>query len=461
MRATGMRPEGSRRAPSALPCTEFGPHVFDMGLAGSRHRASAASTKLGLHIFGTRLEAAKHGTNAASTKRGLARALPWAALLSAACTVSDPVATLHSPDAGGDIPDAWAEHCANSGPPLLLGDPAAGPLLCSGRLAQTLFRRAACSCEGLSLSAPFATDAFRSTVGPYTPGGTGGDVGVNGGLAANDRVTVGGSLQVGSLQLGNPLSVGGSLHSNGPLAGPGTSATVAGDAWVNGDVSLAAFTVGGVLTLPPEFTPGPAQAAELRREPVASVVPCACDAASRFDPGALIAHHTVDNDNAAIGLDPAALVDVTGERVLELPCGRFVLTRVAGPGHATLRIRGRTALFIPGGVNLLEALTVDVQPPGELDLFLAGGFLVSGQLTLGSSALPSRVRVYVAGTQALDISAGSTLAGNLYAPQAALNLSGNAEVFGSFFVRHLEASGAVRVHHDADVLTAGAACPNG
>ncbi|RKH31790.1 hypothetical protein D7Y13_11100 [Corallococcus praedator] len=389
-----------------------------------------------------------------------------ASLLASACTVNDPVATIHTPDAGagGPVPEDWTTHCANSGPPLLLGDPGAGPLLCSGQLAESLFRRAACTCEGLSLSAPFLADAFRSSAGPYAPGGTGGDVGVNGALSANDRVQVGGALQVGGasgLQLSSPLSVGGSLDSNGPLTGPGASATVSGDARVNGDVALASLTVGGVLTVPSEFTPGPAQAAELRREPVAPVIPCACDAASRFDPAALIAHHSRDNDNAAIGLDPARLEDVTGEAVLELPCGRFLLTRVAGTGHATLRIRGRTALFIPGGVNLVEALTVDVQPPGELDLFVSGGFVVSGQLTLGSTALPSRVRVYVAGTEALDISAGSTLAGNLYAPQAQLNLSGNAEVFGALFVRHLEASGAVQVHHDADVLDAGAACPAG
>ncbi|RKH08891.1 hypothetical protein D7V97_18145 [Corallococcus sp. CA053C] len=382
-------------------------------------------------------------------------------LLGAACTVNDPVATLHSPDAG-DLPDAWASHCADSGPPLLLGDPASGPLVCSGRLAETLFRRAACSCEGLSLSSPFSTDAFRSSVGPYTPGGAGGDVGVNGALSANNRVQVGGTLQVGDaagLLLAGPLSVGGDLDSSGPLSGPAVTATVTGNARVRGDVSLAALTVGGVLTVPAEFTPGPAQAAELRREPVASVIPCDCDAASRFDPGVLIAHHSRDHDNAAIGLDPATLEDVTGERVLELPCGRFLLTRVAGPGRVTLRIRGRTALFIPGGVNLLESLTVDVPPPGELDLFLSGGFVVSGQLTLGSATHPSRVRVYVAGTEPLDVSASGLLAGNLYAPQARLNLSGNAEVFGALFVRGLEASGAVQVHHDADVLSAGAACP--
>ena len=381
-------------------------------------------------------------------------------LLGAACTVNDPVATLHRPDAG-NVPDDWAEHCADSGPPLLLGDPAAGPLVCSGRLAETLFRRAACSCEGLSFSAPFLTDAFRSSVGPYSPGGAGGDVGVNGTLSANNRVQVGGSLQVGGagLMLAGPLSVGGGLDSSGPLSGPTATATVAGDARVRGDVTLAALTVGGVLTVPPEFTPGPAQAAELRREPVAPVVPCGCDDASRFDPGALIARHTVDNDNAAIGLDAATLEDVTSERVLELPCGRFLLTRVAGPGRVTLRIRGRTALFIPGGMNLLEALTVDVPPPGELDLFLSGAFVVSGQLTLGSATRPSRVRVYVAGTEPLDISANGLLAANLYAPQARLNLSGNAEVFGALFVRGLEASGAVQVHHDADVLDAGAACP--
>ncbi|MCP3142578.1 DUF7305 domain-containing protein [Pyxidicoccus xibeiensis] len=410
--------------------------------------------------------------------------------VSAGCTQSDLVATIRSPDGGleappadagppdggepGDggippdagippdsgVPPDWTAYCAGRGPPIVVGDTRVG--VCSGVLAERTFRKALCTCERLALSASLETDAFRGSMAPYQPGGAGGDVGVNGSLSANDSVSVGGTLQVGGdggIQLGRPLTVGGALYSGGPLNGSTVSATVTGAASVRGDVALASLTVGGSLTVPPEYTLGPVQAAEVLRGPVDAVTPCACEAASQVDVAALVAHHSRDNDNAAISLGAAAMEGITGERTLELPCGRFHLTRITGTGRATLVIRARTALFIGDVVDLGEGLTVDVQPPGELDLFIGGSVAVAGPLTLGSVDVPSRTRVYVAGSSMLALSAGSLLAGNVYAPGSLLSLSGNAEVFGSVFVRHLESSGALRLHYDADVLDAGVECP--
>ncbi|MFP2924665.1 hypothetical protein ACLESO_05495 [Pyxidicoccus sp. 3LG] len=363
------------------------------------------------------------------------------------------------PDAG--VPPDWTAYCAGRGPPIVVGD--TGASVCSGQLAERTFRHALCTCERLALSAPLETDAFRGSLGAYQPGGAGGDVGVNGSLVANDLVTVGGTLQVGGdggIQLSRPLSVGGWLYSGGPLMGSTVSATVTGAARVRGDVGLASLTVGESLTVPPEYTLGPVQAAEVLREPVDAVTPCACDAAAQVDVAALVAHHSVDNDNEAIGLDAAALENVEGERTLELPCGRFHLTRITGTGRATLVVRARTALFVSDAVDLGDSLTVDVRPPGELDLFIGGRVAVAGPFMLGTTEVPSRTRMYVAGSSVLALSAGSTLAGNVYAPGSLLSLSGNAEVFGSMFVRHVEASGAFRLHYDADVLDAGIECPS-
>jgi len=392
------------------------------------------------------------------------------------CTQGDLVATLHTPDAGGvgtsedagvsdggEPPGGWEAYCAGRGPPIFVGV-GRGASVCSGWLAEQTFQHALCTCDGLALGASFDTDAFRGSQGAYQPGGSGGDVGVNGGLSANDAVSVGGSLWVGGaggVQLGRSLRVGEVLHSSGPLTGSSASATVAGDARVRGDVALPLLQVGGVLSVPEGHALGPVQAVDIRREPVGPVTPCACDEASQVDVAGLIARHVGDNDNAAIGLDAAALEGVEGERVLVLPCGRFHLTRITGTGRATLSIRARTALFVEDSVDLGEGLTVDVQAPGELDLFLGGSVAVAGPLTLGSSATPSRVRVYAAGSTVLALSAGSTFAGNLYAPRGTLSLSGGVEVFGSVFVRHVEASGPLRLHYDADIREAGAGCTGG
>ncbi|AGC48444.1 lipoprotein [Myxococcus stipitatus DSM 14675] len=391
---------------------------------------------------------------------------------SAACTVRDPVALINTEDGGGGpvassdsgpkpTPDDLEAFCASTGPLLLVGDSVTGAQVCSGHLAERAFRFALCTCERLSLSATMTTDAFRSTQGLYIPGGEGGSVATNGGVSANDLLRVGGGLSAGGpdgISLGSGLTVGGGLYSGGPLIG-NVSAQVTGDAWVRGDVGVASLTVEGKLAVPAgRVMSGAVTASEVRREPVDSVAPCACDEGARLDIRGLIENHARDNHNAAVGLDASTLEDFRGERTLELPCGRFFLTRVEGQGRLNLVVRERTALFVRDSITVGERLSVEVVPPGELDLFIGGDVTVAGQFLLGSPEAPARVRVYSAGTGALVISAGSVLAGNVYAPGAALNLSGNTEVFGSVFVRQIESSGGLALHYDEDVLSLGRAC---
>ncbi|MCP3100580.1 hypothetical protein LZ198_17050 [Myxococcus sp. K15C18031901] len=403
----------------------------------------------------------------------LAGSLPFGA-----CTVRDPVAIIGAPDgsvgpvstpdsgtsSSEDPEDELAAFCASSGPLLLEGSSVTDEKVCTGHLAERSFRHALCSCDRLAFSASLTTDAFRSSLGKYTPGGVGGGVATNGGLAANDRVDVGGELSAGGLdgiRLGRSLTVRGLLYSGGPLTGDVT-AEVIGDAWVRGDVGLASLKVDGRLAVPEgRVMSGAVQATQLSREPVASVAPCACDTSTRMDIPGLIANHATRNHNAAIGLDADTLRGFTGERSLELPCGRFYLSGIEGEGRLDLVIRERTALFVRDGVVIGERLSIQVVPPGELDLFIGADMTVAGALALGSPDAPARTRVYVAGTGALGISAGSVIAGNLYAPDATLNLSGNAEVFGSLFVRHIESSGTLALHYDADVLALGSACGSG
>ncbi|MFY2562706.1 DUF7305 domain-containing protein [Corallococcus terminator] len=393
----------------------------------------------------------------------------------AACTVRDPVAFINTPpnDAGpvassdggttgeDETPDDQAAFCTSTGPLLLVGDSVTGAKVCSGHLAERAFRFALCSCDRLAFSAALTTDAFRSSMGKYVPGGQGGSVATNGGVAANDTLKVGGGLSAGGadgISLGRGLSVGGGLYSGGPLTG-NVSAQVTGNAWVRGDVGLASLTVEGKLAVPAERNmSGTVTALEVLREPVDSVAPCACDDASRVDIRGLIANHAERNHNEAIGLEATSLAGFNGERTLELPCGRFFLTGIEGQGRLNLVVRERTALFVRGDVVIGERLSVDVVPPGELDLFIGGDVTVAGQLLLGSVDAPARVRVYSAGTGTLGISAGSVIAGNFYAPAATMTLSGNAEVYGSLFVRHIESSGALGLHYDADVLALGSAC---
>ncbi|MDC0714681.1 hypothetical protein POL68_39900 [Stigmatella sp. ncwal1] len=386
------------------------------------------------------------------------------------CTVRDPVARVREEedagpgpgeeDGGPPLPEDWVTYCQGSGPPVLVGSGGAGTTVCSAQVAQQAFPYALCTCETLALSAPLRVDAFHGSQGPYTVGERGGALGVNGNLTSDNVVDVGGALSAeGLIRMGFSLSVGGDLHGSGSLMGNGTF-SMAQNARVRGNVEVGSLTVGGRLTVPSEsILTGPIQAAEVLRQPVEALSPCGCAPAAQVDIAAFVANHERVNHNADIGLEPSALEGFTGSRTLELPCGRFYLNRIAGQGGLTIVAQGRTALFVGEGVSLGEHLAVQVQgPEAELDLFIGGDVAVTGSLLLGGGAKTPRMRVYIAGAGILTLPVDSAIEGHLYAPQVLLRLSGNAEVFGSVFVRRVEASNTALLHHDLDVLNAAGAC---
>ncbi len=376
-----------------------------------------------------------------------------------ACSVEDAVAILPGSDRAG--------YCASGAPTRLVEDGATGREICGGLLASRVFTRALCACGELVVSAPAALDAFQGSQGPGSSGGAGASVGANGGLQVTSELTVSGSLQAGDpgIVLGAALlSIQGELRDAGRLQGASTTVRVGGDAWVAGDVELQELTVGGVLSHPAERRLSvPQPPPRVRREPVGPFAPpCSCDAPE--DVGAFVKNHVTAHHNADIGLAVDALADFTGDAALELPCGRFYLTRIHGAGSLLLRVTGRAALLVDGDVDV-GGLDVQLGEEAELDLLVAGGVSARGPVRMGSPGFPSRLRVYVAG--AFDLDAGdpwntlpesSELAGNFYLPRASLDLSRRAELSGSVFAQRVAASAGLFIHYDLDVLGLGERC---
>jgi len=378
-------------------------------------------------------------------------------LLLAACGVSDVVAVLPDDDGGAGVDAARADAAVVcGGPAVLVGD---GRLRCGGRVAETTFRHAICTCEGLVSAHSVTTDAFDSRTGVSG----GGSVGANGPVDVSGPLTVGGSLRVAStggvdLGAGAPLEVAGSLGSGGHLVG-NTSVDVGRDAALAGDVRVERIAVGGVLTQPSgtSFDVDVDEAPRKASAEVQVTLPCDCDEDALLDVAALAAAHRDANDNSSLGLDPAAFADVSGARELVLECGRYYLDRVGGTGSLRIVVRERAALFVDGDLSLTR-LEVDLEDGAELDLFVTGNVVGMARWMLGDTDTPSRVRLYVGGAGSVQLTGGGLFAGNVYAPRAELVTPAEVEVFGSLFVRRLAASGPIRVHYDRAVLAAGDDC---
>jgi hypothetical protein len=179
-----------------------------------------------------------------------------------------------------------------------------------------------------------------------------------------------------------------------------------------------------------------------------------------IDVKSLVAFGKANNDNATIGLADDALANVVGGRRLDLPCGRFYLTKIGGPGPIAIVVHGATALFIGQNVVAAGALEVTLDPQATLDVFIHDGIEGSGDLEIGSTQIPSQTRVYMGGNS-VGLTNTSILAGNFYLPSALLGFAGDKQVYGSLYVGSYAGSGALEVHYDSAILSAGNECDGG
>jgi hypothetical protein len=371
----------------------------------------------------------------------------------------------------GDAGGTRAEFCSGTGSPILVSASDAGAgAACVGGLAQSAFRWALCTCDGLVSATSITTDSFDGAQGAYDAGAAhaGGGLGTNGSLSAQGTLGIGGALWAADAtgMTVATASVQGELHAAGRVAS-GPSLTVGGDAYVLGDVAATGdLQIGGTLHQPSGATAGAGGTKTIGATVTGSfTVPpaCDCDPALLIDVASYVEAYRATNDDAAVAIDPDALANVTSDTALTLPCGRIFFSRVGGTGAITLTLSaGRTAIFVGGDLSSNGPFTIDAPPTSEVDLFVEGGVVAGSSFTLGSPASPAKARLWVGGTATVNLPNATLLAGNVYAPRAQLVLGPSATtVFGAIFVNRVSTQGALTIHYDESVLSAGVTCGGG
>jgi hypothetical protein len=89
---------------------------------------------------------------------------------------------------------------------------------------------------------------------------------------------------------------------------------------------------------------------------------------------------------------------------------------------------------------------------------IAGTLTSNNTITAGDIDRPSRTRIYIGGSETINLSGDSQLAANIYAPTSAIALSAPATIYGSLFVRRLDQAAPVVIHYDEDVLRSDIGC---
>ncbi|HEX8794075.1 MAG TPA: hypothetical protein VF765_24200 [Polyangiaceae bacterium] len=386
----------------------------------------------------------------------------WACVVACGDVVSQPIGAGAAGDAGGgdvlvhsegavDVVDAAGDasaFCSGQGPITL-----PGMNMCLGDLAN-VFRFAACACDALDVSGTLYTDSFD---GPPDGGASSfelASIAANGEVSTNSKTNVGGSVWSGGADA--PSRAGVTLRGNGTIlhdvrsGGPvevGGTYLVQGDVWSNGNVTLdtgASLAVVGTVHVPAGDSATGVQGSVVNG-PVQVTPPCDCS--SPIDVGAVVALFASDNDDSVAHLSPSSTLDGT----VSLPCGRYYVASIAG-AIVTLEVKGRVALFVSGGVNVTQSLTVKLAPSAELDLFVAGDFSVMGSLAIGDANAAARTRLYVGGTTLSLSATASPLTADVYAPNATIQLAADLEMWGALFAKSMQFSGAFTLHYDTSVL---------
>ncbi len=390
----------------------------------------------------------------------------------------------------------------NPGPVITFTDGTVQNTTCSGNDAATTFAFGLCTCTDLGFSASATIDAFDSTAGPYDGTATGGSVGVNGNFVSSASLVIGGDLWCeGTAANGlNNVTVDEQLHV-------GLATKIVGNVGGNGFISAFSgsgnnitFSGGAADTL---FTPScPPPANNIKNpqpvcsaSPVPTPQPCErCSPAQQVPVASYIAYYQTHNDDASIGLSPAAFHTVSAPVRLDLPCGVYYVDYInANNQPVTIAAHGNTALFVGSSINVKQ-FDVAVDPAAQLDLFVGNDINLAGPADIGNPGYPSQLRVYIGGTCLGSTSADACVAdgdcctlncqggghcnvGNpedhpwilrsstslsigadIYGPNGLFRTSASASIFGAIFVKWLESSASFNLHYDKGNADEGQQC---
>jgi len=246
------------------------------------------------------------------------------------------------------------------------------------------FRFAICSCTDLVTAAALQVDGPAPTA-----------------LAVN------GALRVQSANIDASVLVGGALSSSGSTAP----------------------TITGKLT---EHAPAA----------------CLCDSSRLFDVSAAVSARVNDNDDAALKFEKTELDAFSGVRELDLLCGRYYLTRIAGDAGLHIRVHGQVALFVAGNIELDDELVVSLDSAAQFSLFVAGNLRVAGRLEVTTPDAADAAHLIMGGEGTVDLGSETSIIGTLYAPRAELVTRGRFELSGALFVRRAAPGAELLVHYD-------------
>jgi Flp pilus assembly protein TadG len=132
------------------------------------------------------------------------------------------------------------------------------------------------------------------------------------------------------------------------------------------------------------------------------------------------------------------------------------------PGYAisdgSISLGNQKSASVPGGVYYFKDLNMNagakLEFTGPATLYLTGNLKLGGN-AITNKNLPKNLRIVMLKPNSkAELSGGSDLFADIYAPLAAITISGNGDIYGSIVGKSLAMSGEAAIHYDMS-LTGG------
>jgi hypothetical protein len=166
-----------------------------------------------------------------------------------------------------------------------------------------------------------------------------------------------------------------------------------------------------------------------------------------------------DPDSVVVISGGTALI--TGNPPVESQSTTMALPPVTVPEGLTcgdMVVSGQTTLLLPSGLgsHCFHDLTVSgggmLTADGPVKVYVTGAFTASGDTVIGIPSDPTAMLLFLVSSEQATFEGsltGSTkFYGGMYAPSATIEVTGNAQVFGSVVARAVNVSGDAQVHYD-------------
>jgi len=277
------------------------------------------------------------------------------------------------------------------------------------------------TCGALSFGGGVTTDSYDSYNLTLNGSGqpvttpSGGNVGTNGNLTlAGTGSTINGSLSTPRTGTGNCNTTGSGLTLNG-----------------GSTVSEGMDQMPQIITFPAPAAPNPMP--PVTNDGINKSTTCS-------DLGLTAPRCTGTNGNPNTGgltLDPNGTVMVLGNlsitsgAAITLKSGSYSLNSISMAGNATLTISGAQPI-------VMNVAGVSQTTPIDF----------SGGTVTNPSYKPDLLQIQYAGTGTVKLSGGSSTALMLYAPDAAAQLVGGSDFYGSVLSKTIDVQGGTAVHYD-------------